>query len=165
MIRVSFYIDGFNVYHSIERHHSDCKWLDLHKMVRSVVPVSSQINHVHYFSALAHHRPDKVKRHEIYIDALKATGVNIVLGKFKPKERYCRLCHRIFTGHEEKRTDVNIAIKIVEDAFDNCFDSAILVSGDTDFVPIVTFLKKRFPENELACFFLWVRGQRNCWLS
>ena len=39
--------------------------------------------------------------------------------------------------NEEKRTDVNIAIQMLEDAYEDRCDKLILVSGDSDLVPAV----------------------------
>ena len=38
---------------------------------------------------------------------------------------------------EEKGTDINIAVNMISKAYTNAYDVAILVSGDTDYVPVV----------------------------
>lgn len=149
-MRISFYIDGFNVYHVIDDYYPKCKWLNLYKMVKSVVPASVNIVEVSYFSALAQWKPDRVKRHKAYIEALKANGVSVILGRFKDKERRCRLCKKVYPAHEEKQTDINIAVKMFEDAMDDLFDRAVLVSGDTDFISLISTLKKRFPHKQVG---------------
>ncbi len=50
---------------------------------------------------------------------------------------------------EEKKTDVNLAVRIVEDAYENRFDRAYIISCDTDIVPAINLVKQRFPEKEL----------------
>lgn len=91
MKRVSFLIDGFNLYHSlreIERlTKAPVKWLDVSKLcagylhaVRSAVGERVEIASITYFSALATHRipsnPDVVARHQTYVAALESTGVD-----------------------------------------------------------------------------------------
>lgn len=150
MGRTSFYVDGFNLYHVLDRFCPECKWLDLRRVLRSVIPASESISDLYYFSALAHWKPERVFRHRAYIDALKASGVAVVLGRFKDKERRCRLCQKSYVAHEEKRTDVNVALRMLEDAMDDRYDTAILVSGDTDFVPVLAAIKRRFPEKRVG---------------
>jgi uncharacterized LabA/DUF88 family protein len=47
-----------------------------------------------------------------------------------------------FKSHEEKWTDVNIALKIFEDAVNDKFDYAIIISWDSDLIPAITSIKK-----------------------
>jgi hypothetical protein len=96
-LRVTFLVDGFNVYHSAAALSKDCenasstKWLDLSSMMRSVLPLvdkSARLEEIHYFSALAYHmepsRPGTVSRHETYLKCLRASGVRVELGRFVP---------------------------------------------------------------------------------
>jgi uncharacterized LabA/DUF88 family protein len=53
---------------------------------------------------------------------------------------------------EEKRTDVNIAVSMVDDAYQNKADRFILVSGDSDLVPAMAMIKRRFPDKELIVY-------------
>jgi len=46
------------------------------------------------------------------------------------------------SGAIEKKVDINIAIDVVSLAYENAYDTAVLVSGDGDFVPVVKKLKK-----------------------
>lgn len=43
---------------------------------------------------------------------------------------------------EEKGTDVNIAVNMISKAFTNAYDIAVLVSGDTDYVPVIKELHR-----------------------
>ena len=92
-----------------------------------------------YFSAYAHFRtvrdPSIVSRHREYVAALRSTGVEVVLGNFKRKPRQCLNCLARWDSHEEKETDVNIAVQLVADAFRDVFDVAYVLSADTDLVP------------------------------
>jgi len=50
---------------------------------------------------------------------------------------------------EEKKTDVNIAVHLLSGAFRDEFDTALIISGDTDFEPAIIEYKKYFPQKEL----------------
>ncbi|MBQ2175135.1 MAG: NYN domain-containing protein, partial [Alphaproteobacteria bacterium] len=73
---------------------------------------------MNHFSAIANWHPDntKVQKHKQYIERLRKENIIPVLGKFKEKDIHCKLCGKNFKSHEEKRTDVNIALKIVSEA-------------------------------------------------
>src|SRR3989304_4267715 len=43
----------------------------------------------------------------------------------------------------DKEDDINMAVDMVENAYEDNFDIAILVSGDGDFVPAVRSVKKK----------------------
>ena len=59
---------------------------------------------------------------------------------------------------EEKGTDVNIAVNMISKAYTNAYDVAILVSGDTDYVPVIkqlhnigkTVILATFPTQNIA---------------
>jgi hypothetical protein len=57
-----------------------------------------------------------------------------------------------FTVPEEKRTDVNIAIQMLDDAYQDSCDQFVLVSGDSDLVPGVNRLKIRFPKKQVTVY-------------
>jgi hypothetical protein len=53
-------------------------------------------------------------------------GVEIILGAFQPREVQCRAtCLQRYTFQEEKKTDVNIAVELLSDAFNNRSDAIL----------------------------------------
>jgi uncharacterized LabA/DUF88 family protein len=93
------------------------------------------------------------KRHEKYVKALKSAGVIPVMGRFKEKDKYCRQCGRNWKDHEEKETDVNIAIHMLRAGFRDTCDRFLLVSGDSDLVPVVRMIHDEFPGKRLDILF------------
>ena len=61
--------------------------------------------------------------------------------------------HIEYETYEEKKTDVNIAVNIVGDAFTDSYDKAILITGDNDIAPAVLRVKKTFPDKEFLVVF------------
>jgi len=51
-----------------------------------------------------------------------AVNIEVIYGKFKVKDKKCPLCEQDYKGHEEKLTDVNLAIWLFENALKNSFD-------------------------------------------
>jgi uncharacterized LabA/DUF88 family protein len=176
MNRVNFLIDGFNVYHSILDAYRlkglKVKWLDLNALCRSYLYLfgkDSVLSGIDYFSAYAHHIGDTevIKRHETFINALKSIGVNTHLGRFKERETRCPLSGKysfngspvncpingFFIRHEEKETDVAIAVKLCDLISRNECDTCVLVTGDTDLVPAVEYCNTRYPEKRILFAF------------
>ncbi|MDR2093249.1 MAG: NYN domain-containing protein [Azoarcus sp.] len=47
--------------------------------------------------------------------------------------------------YEEKMTDVNIAMQLLADAFDDRFDTALVISADSDLTTPMRQARARFP--------------------
>lgn len=165
--RVSFFIDGFNLYHSIvdainARRIRNGKWLNLHQLCASKVSKfdpGGTLESIFYFSAYGKHLPDKgaVPRHSLYLQALKDTGIDITLGEFKKKKPRCKLCNLRYQAYEEKESDVNIAIKMLEMLYADSCDWAVIVSGDTDLSAVVKNGKRIFPKCNIGVLFPYNR--------
>ena len=152
MNRVIFFIDGFNFYHSLmsEKRLHKFRWIDYGKLVRLFVTSNDQIVEIIYFTSYAFWDQQKQKKHKALIDALRLKGVNIVFGKFKIRDKKCRVCNSTYKIPEEKQTDINIAVKLLEKAINDEFDTAVLVTADSDLVPAVEALKKLFPAKRVG---------------
>ncbi len=112
-------------------------------------PNVHEIVSVYYFSAYATWLPGPYQRHQAYVKALSLVSVEAILGNFKEKQRSCRSCHARWMAHEEKESDVNLAVKLIEEAEENNFDDAFLVTGDSDLAPPMRYVKRRFPEKKI----------------
>ena len=148
MKRVACFIDGYNLYHALRINHH--KWLDLSALVkRLILGKSESISAVYYFSAYAQWRPDSYRRHRQYVAALEAAGVNVVLGHFKEKDKQCKTCGSHWRSHEEKETDVNIALYMLREAHKNNYDKAMLITRDSDLMPVLRMIRSEFPKLEV----------------
>jgi len=148
--RVIVYVDGFNLYHAIaDLGLPALKWLDLSALSTSLLRPGEKLVAVKYCSAYATWLPGPYSRHRRYVKALKCVGVEPIMGRFKDKPRSCRSCRARWTSHEEKETDVNIAIHLVRDAILDSFDRAIVISADSDLVPAVNLAKAHDPMKEI----------------
>lgn len=172
MKRVSFLIDGFNLYHSLRELErltkSSVKWLDLTRLcqaylqaVRSAVGERVELASITYFSALATHlvsnNPDVVTRHQTYLAALESTGVQVVLSRFKEKTVTCPVCGGKYKRHEEKETDVALGLQLIELLTSGMCDTAVLVTGDTDLVPAIRTAKRMHPASLVGVAFPFMR--------
>ena len=136
--RVIAYIDGFNLYHAIDAlGEPHLKWVDLWGLTGSFLREGQTLAAVNFYSAYATWLPGPYARHRQYTKALAATGVNVVMSKFKNRERQCRDCGAAWKVREEKETDVHMAVDLVADTLENSFDLAIVVTADSDIKPAI----------------------------
>ena len=154
--RAIAYIDGFNLYHGLmQARLGSSRWLDLGEMSRSLLGDARRLELVRYFTTRARSRPGDAERQSVYIDALQAHGaIEIDFGFFLRKKGIkCSQCQNSWPYYEEKKTDVNIAVRLLNDAFDDRFDVALIVSGDSDLVPAIESVKIRYPDKRLIVAF------------
>ena len=153
--RTIIYIDGLNFYYGAVKANPEWKWLNLDRFCRNLRP-HDDIRRIRYFSALI--QTGTKANQEEYLKALSTTPtVEIILGKFKMKRAKCGVstCEhgsRWFQTPEEKRTDVNIAVFMVDDAYQNECDQLIVFSGDSDLVPAVNIVRGRFPKKKVIVY-------------
>ena len=158
MQRVIVYIDGFNLYYGLraaglQRYF----WLDLRRLAENLLRPGQTLAAARYFSARVQPdstNPNKQARQQAYLDALETLpDLHIHYGYFLPKRRSCAACGTQWTTYEEKMTDVNIAVELLGDAQDDAFDTAVVVSADSDLVGPVDALRRRFPDKRVIAMF------------
>jgi len=157
LTRINCYIDGFNLYHSIvdiaktkSPHANHLKWINLRTLTEKFVKTDEILDEVYYFTAFASHVFDAYKRHEKYISALEHHRVTTVHGQFKKKYPKCKNCKTQYITHEEKESDINIALEILHHAFEDRFDKAFLITADSDLLAIVKKIRSLFPHKEIV---------------
>lgn len=150
-IRIACFIDGFNLYHAIANlRRPDLKWVNLWKLTEAFLdPAVHDLRAVYYFSAYATWLAGPHARHQQYVEALKAAKVTPIMGRFKEKDIYCKSCKSTFKGHEEKETDVNIALALIREAYRDSYDEAFIISRDSDLIPAMKLLLADYPKKHL----------------
>ncbi len=67
------------------------------------------------------------------------------------------MCRREFIKHEEKATDVGIAVKLLEVLSNKDCETVVLMTGDTDIIPAIETANRMFPDNETLVAFPFAR--------
>lgn len=154
--RCTVYIDGLNLYYALLRG-SRLKWLDLQALGQKLA-ADRYLQKVYYFTARVKKKMER-ERQDAYLRALGTRElVETVVGSFKMKSVWCGVDACQFDGWkkfykpEEKRTDVNIAIQMVADAYEDNTDRFILISGDSDLVPPIQLIRRSFPEKHVRVY-------------
>ena len=153
--KVIVYIDGFNLYFGLkEKKWRKYYWLNLKKLSKGLLNKGQFLVCTKYFTSRIKYPPDKVKRQGTYIEALETlSSFKIFYGQYQSHKKECRKCGNIEEIANEKMTDVNIAVEMLKDAYQNKFDTAILVSADSDLsAPIIT-ISDLFPEKKVIVAF------------
>lgn len=134
--RVVVYIDGFNLYFGmLDAGFDYCKWLNLLLLSNNLLQSNQELIEVKYFTSRVSNDPEKQKRQNTYIESLESVGVKIYFGNYQSDTIECKRCNNIWPKYNEKMTDVNIATQILIDAYQDKYDMAMLISGDSDLFP------------------------------
>jgi uncharacterized LabA/DUF88 family protein len=155
--RTIVYIDGFNLYFGTLAQ-SPYRWLDLDRFARLLRP-HDDVRKIKYFTAMVF-GPTQPNQ-EAYLKALSTRpSVEVILGNFKNKTVECSNARcpgrprkvRRFNTREEKRTDVNIALHMLDDMHQGNCDSFVLISGDSDLVPAIDLVLDRMPTAKVSVY-------------
>lgn len=165
--RTIVYIDGFNLYFGIrDQGWRKYYWLDMPVFAADLSGPRRDLIVTKYFTSrisgsrstdsreAAVRANAKQRRQTRYLDALASRdGLNIQYGQYLGSPAQCLKCGVKWIKNEEKMTDVNIATSILTDAFQDAFDVAILVSGDSDLVPPIRSVRELFPHKHVVVAF------------
>ena len=154
MEKVSVYIDGFNMYFGMlakKLHH--CKWLDFYALAEDLLKPEQKLVQVNYFTARVRDDEEKQRRQNVYLEALEASGVNIIYGHYQSNHVKCYRCGHVWSNPNEKMTDVNIATHLLVDAYRDHYDTALLISGDSDLVPPIKAVLHNFGSKRIVAAF------------
>ena len=158
MQRVMVYVDGFNLYFGLRsKGWRRYYWVDLRRLAENLLRSEQTLIAVRYFSARISARPgrlDKRKRQVTYLEALETLpDLHIHFGHYLAKPQRCNACGATWDTHEEKMTDVNIAVELLGDAQDDSFDMAMILSGDSDLATAVQAVRRRYPAKRVVIAF------------
>lgn len=163
--RVSFIVDGLNLYFSLREMEGLSKkpsrWLDLRRLCESYLfamgqnlGVRTALGEIHYFAAYPPPATARIKGvvdwQHTYVAAIESTGVSVTMSPFKNRDVRCTQCRAVFKRAEEKETDVAIAVKLLEVLMTGEAEIAVMITGDTDFRPAISTARRLFPANHIG---------------
>ncbi len=153
--RVIAYVDGFNLYFGLRNKGWRCYyWLNLELLCQNLLRSPQHQILVKYFTSRIKTSPDKRKRQSTYIEALNTVqGIKLYYGKYQLNPSECKKCGYKEEIPEEKMTDVQLAVEMVSDAYQNNYDTAFLISGDIDLVPPIETIRAQFPHKRVIVIF------------
>ena len=153
MSDVVAYIDGLNFYYGAVRNRPALKWLNPQAMLEELLP-GKAISRIRYFSTRVMDMPgnlEALRRQAVYFRALRTIpsltiyegrmAVRTKRGVALPKSLPPQIA--TIEVFEEKRTDVNIASHLLMDAFGGRYDTAVVVSNDSDLTTPIEMVVNR----------------------
>lgn len=162
--RANVYIDGFNLYYGCLKG-TKYKWLDVAKLAGHLLNENYEIQKIYYCTAkvIDYKNNGVTTRQGFYLSALKTNPkLEVIFGKFKKREKTVFIDppvdillstgkgqrpakKGIFTGQcfEEKGTDVNLATRLLIDLYEDKFDTALILSNDTDYKMAVHQVRRK----------------------
>ena len=160
--RVAVYIDGFNLYVSmVNAGLRRSLWLDLASFANNLLRDHQSLSSVHYFTALVNRRRRRSRQEAFLAANAASSGVKIHIGKFDFHPIRCSLCGGKIgcvdctvnvSRPVEKQSDVNLGTQLGLDAASDRFDTAIIVSSDSDFAGAVGIVKELFPLKKIVVY-------------
>ncbi|MDI3467780.1 MAG: hypothetical protein OJF50_006601 [Nitrospira sp.] len=153
-MRTYAYIDGFNLYFGALKGTSH-KWLDVKLLLRTVLGNDHHIQKIKYYTARISARPDNPNsplRQMVYLNAIRAyipeleihfgyylsNVVRMRLAKPTPSKKFEDVIKT-----EEKGSDVNLALHVLNDAWHDRYDCAVIISNDSDLSEALRLIKKQ----------------------
>lgn len=138
------YIDGFNLYYGAVKG-TPYKWLNVAVMCQLLLPQHNIVKIKYYTAKVSArpHDPGQPVRQQTFLRALETIpNLEIVYGQFLQSTISMLLANPQPGGPkfatvvktEEKGSDVNIAAHMVHDGHLGLYDTAVIVSNDSDLV-------------------------------
>ncbi len=164
---VAIYVDGLNFYHGTkELPFENSANVNLSSLSKTFLKKDQKLVKIHYFSTYASWDKKKSSLHANYVKRLKESGVEVTMSHFKKRKIRCEKCKNEWTTHEEKETDVRLALQILLDALEDIYDVAFVLSGDSDLVPALELVKELRPNKRILIAlpkhrFKYARDMRN----
>lgn len=166
------YVDGNNLYHGIidrrnipakgytpftqQRPWGDLLWLNLESLIGAFSIPDIDLIKIKMFQAPSY-KPDSLKRQQLYHNALMSLDTmdesSFFFGEFKPSMVRCSACGKEHVHYTEKRTDAAMSTEILSDFFLGNCDITIIVSGDSDQIPVIQKLRDHSPDRKVYAIF------------
>ncbi len=145
MKRVMIFIDGSNLYHALKNSVSNTK-LDFDKFAQKLAGTDRELVRTYYYNAPVDQTtdPERYKKQQRFFAKLHSVPrFQVVLG---------RLAYRQGNAPVEEGVDISLAVDMLEKAYKNHYDVAVLVSGDGDFARVIQAVKDAGKQVEVAFF-------------
>lgn len=151
-MRVNVYVDAFNLYYGCLRG-TPYRWLDLEALSRRYIRKEDERHRIRYFTARVSPRPGDERVHlrqQAYLRALHTIPcLSIHFGRFQQTETRMHLAQPPARGPstalvvktEGKGSDVNLASYLLLDAFRGDYETALVISSDSDLCTPIEMAK------------------------
>ena len=177
-LKTIVYVDGFNLYFGCLKSNKARRWLDIQKLFKRLCHENDPLSEVvetKYFTApikskLSPRGAASSDAQSVYLRALArhCSGLKVILGNYQIVRNTLLIDQNPINFDqkaavirpEEKQTDVNIAVHMLCDAAEGLCEQQVLVTNDTDCVPILEAIGDRYPSIRLGVIAPLPDGER-----
>jgi uncharacterized LabA/DUF88 family protein len=132
--RVAIFIDGSNLFHALQTDFGRTD-VDFGLLAQKLIG-NRRLVRVYYYTAVMDQNRDPTRYAKTmrFLDALRERPYfTVVLGRLEPRPN---------GSYVEKGVDISLAVDLLELAFNNVYDTAVIVSGDGDFAKAVEVVER-----------------------
>jgi len=132
--RVAVFIDGANLLHGIGQDFNRIN-IDFEAFVTKLINGRS-LTRVYYYTALPDQTrdPERYTKQQKFLNALQRKPYfSVVLGRLEARSNGV---------YVEKGVDISLAIDLLDLAYHNTYETALIVSGDGDFANAVKIVQR-----------------------
>lgn len=167
-MKVIGYVDGMNFYEASKgKPWYPAGWCNWRETFAAYCP-GADVSVCYFTSLYVGGNRERVKRQKLHLRAMEEVArAEIIYGSVRersmrqpehgPESGCQRGCNKRLV---EKMTDVNIAIRLLEDAIDGLFNRAYVVSADVDLVPAIHAALRRAPMRKCSHYNRRIQSQR-----
>ncbi len=136
MDRITIFIDNSNIFKGFQKYNIKADY----EKLKNLITRGRKLDAIFLYEGVV--SPMSPEKRSWYKELTTRSGY-IIKASFD----------KIATGGAiEKKVDIKIAIDIISLAYENMYDTAVLVSGDGDFVPVVKKVKELGKNVEVWAF-------------
>jgi len=136
MERIIIFIDNSNIFKGFRKYNVKADY----EKLKNIIIKGRKLNGIFLYEGVVY--PMSPEKKKWYKDLSNKSGY-VIKASFDK---------RTINDTIEKKIDIKIAIDIISLAYENAYDTAVLVSGDGDFIPVVKKVKELGRDFELWAF-------------
>ena len=161
--RVIIFIDGSNLYHILKTIfgiHKTLMDFNFGKFIKFLTGKRRLIRTYYYSAPLDRNKDESTysKQQKFFENLKRLPDFELILCRMQKQNLYGNIIYSV------KEDDIHIAVDMVKLAYNNAYDTAILISTDGDFIPAINAVKERGKRIENVGFerkFSWHLRQKS----
>jgi uncharacterized LabA/DUF88 family protein len=134
--RIMIFIDNSNVFKGFQKYHIKADY----ERLKEIITRGRKLQDIFLYEGVIYPISPEKKR---WYEELSNRSGYVIKASFDKIAK---------AGAIEKKVDINIAIDIISLGYEDAYDTAVLVSGDGDFVPIVKKINELNKDLEIWAF-------------
>ncbi len=136
MERITIFIDNSNIFKGFQKYNVQADY----EKLKTLITRGRKLDAIYLYEGVVYPMSPEKKR---WYEQLSIRSGYIIKASFDKIVK---------SGAIEKKVDINIAIDVVSLAFEDAYDTAVLVTGDGDFLPVVKKIKELNKKPEVWAF-------------